>query len=257
MAEEDRSKTAFCTTEGLFEFKVMPFGLCNAPATFQRLMDFVLAGLNWAHCLVYLNDVIVLGRSFSEHLQNLQMVFARLREAGLMLKPAKCTLFRDEVHFLGHLVFREGVRADPANVERVATWPTPTTKREVQQFLGFASYYRRFIKDFVGIAKPLHRLTEEVDTFRWTDECEHAFEKLRHLLTTTPLLAYPDFDRPFILDTDASAVGIGAVLSQINTGQERVVAYGSRMLRKAKRQYVSPGESSWQSSHSSGNSSPI
>ena len=238
VAEEDRNKTAFCTTEGLFEFKVMPFGLCNAPATFQRLMDFVLAGLNWAHCLVYLDDVIVLGRSFSEHLLNLQMVFARLREAGLMLKPAKCTLFREEVQFLGHLVSREGVRADPANVERVATWPTPTTKREVQQFLGFASYYRRFIKDFAGIAKPLHRLTEEGDTFRWTDECERAFEKLRHLLTTTPLLAYPDFDRPFILDTDASAVGIGAVLSQIdNTGQERVVAYGSRVLSKAERQY--------------------
>ena len=108
----------------------------------------------------------------------------------------------------------------------------------MQQFLRFASYYRHFIKDFAGIAKQLHRLTEEGDTFRWTDECERAFEKLRHLLTTTPLLAYPDFDRPFILDTDASAVGIGAVLSQIdNTGQERVAAYGSRVLSKAERQY--------------------
>ena len=210
-------------------------GPCNAPATLQHLMDFVLAGLNWAHCLVYLDDVIVLGRSFSEHLQNLQMVFARLWEAGLMLKLDKCTLFREEVQFLGHLVSREGVRADPANVERVATWPTPTTKREVQQFLGFASYYCRFIKDFAGIAKLLHLLTEEGDTFRWTDKCERAFEKLRHLLTTTPLLGYPDFDHPFILDTDANAVGIGAVLSQIdNTGQERVVAYGSRVLSKAE-----------------------
>ena len=166
------------------------------------------------------------------------MVFARLREAGLMLKPAKCTLFREEVQFLGHLVSREGVRADPANVERVTTWPTPTTKREVQQFLSFASYYRRFIKDFAGIAKPLHCLTEEGDTFLWTDECERAFKKLCHLLTTTPLLAYLDFDRPFILDTDGSADSIGAVLSQIdNTGQERVVAYGSWVLSKAERQY--------------------
>ena len=130
-----------------------------------------------------------------------------------MLKPAKCTLFWEEVQFLGHLVSREGVRADPANVKRVATWPTPTTKREVHQFLGFASYYRHFIKDFAGIAKPLHRLTEEGGTFLWTDECERAFEKLRHLLTTTPLLAYPDFNRPFILNTDASAVGIGAILT--------------------------------------------
>ena len=128
-------------------------------------MDFVLTGLNWAQCFVYLNDVIVLGRSFSKHLQNLQVVFAWLREAGLMLKPAKCTLFREEVQYLGHLVSREGVWADPTNVERVATWPTPTTKREVQQFLGFASYYCCFIKDFAGIAKPLHRLTEEEGTF--------------------------------------------------------------------------------------------
>ena len=238
VAEADRDKTAFCTTEGLFEFKVMPFGLCNAPATFQRLMDFILAGLNWAHCLVYLDDVIVLGRSFSEHLRNLQMVFARLRDAGLKLKPAKCTLFQEEVQFLGHLVSREGVRADPANVERVATWPTPATKTEVQQFLGFASYYRRFIQDFAEIAKPLHRLTEEGATFLWTDECERTFEQLRRLLTTTPLLAYPDFKRPFILDTDASGVGIGAVLSQLDeAGRERVVAYGSRVLSKAERQY--------------------
>ena len=109
VAEADRDKTAFCTTEGLFEFKVMPFGLCNAPATFQRLMDFILAGLNWAHCLVYLDHVIVLGQSFLEHLENLQMVFARLQEAGLKLKPAKRTLFQEEVQLLGHLVSREGV----------------------------------------------------------------------------------------------------------------------------------------------------
>ena len=238
VAEADRDKTVFCTTEGLFEFKVMPFELCNAPATFQRLMDFILAGLKWAHCLVYLDDVIVLGRSYTEHLENLQMVFARLREAGLKLKPAKCTLFHEEVQLLGHLVSREGVRTDPANVERVATWLTPTTKTEVQQFLGFASYYCRFIQDFAGIAKPLHRLTEEGATFLWTDECEHTFEKLRRLLTTTPLLAYPDFSRPIILDTNASGVRIGAVLSQLDeAGQERVVAYGSRVLSKAERQY--------------------
>ena len=119
------------------------------------------------------------------------MVIAQLPESGLMLKPAKCTLFHEEVQFLGHLVSREGVWADPANVERVATWPTPTSKREVQQFLGFACYYCRFIQDFAEIAKPLHHLTEEGCTFLWTDECERGFEKLRHLLTTTSLLAYP------------------------------------------------------------------
>ena len=145
VAKEDQSKTVFCTTEGLFKFKVMPFGLCNAPATFQCLIDLVLAGLHWDHCLFYLDDVIVLGRSFPEHLQSLQLVFARLREAGLKLKPAKCALFREEVQFLGQLVSREGIQADPSNVERVSKWPTPTTTGKVRQFLRFASYYRRFV----------------------------------------------------------------------------------------------------------------
>ena len=216
----------------------MPFGLCNAPATFQRLMDLVLSGLNWAHCLIYLDDVIVLGRSFLEHRQNLQMVFACLSEAGLKLKLAKCALFRAEVQFLGHLVSREGIQADPSNVERVSKWPTPTTTRDVQQFLGFASYYRRFVQDFATIAKPLHHLTEDGAPFLWTEECQSAFEKLRHLLTTTPMLAYPDFNWPFILDTDTSGVGIGAILSQVDgEGRERLIACGSRVLSKAERQY--------------------
>ena len=132
VAERDQPKTAFCTTEGLFEFKVMPFGLCNAPATFQRLMDLVLAGLQWSHCLVYLDDVIVLGKTFTEHLENLRTVFARLREAGLKLKPTKCAFLQPRVQYLGHIVSRDGVIPDPAKVEKVAKWPTPTTTKEVQ-----------------------------------------------------------------------------------------------------------------------------
>ena len=157
--EGDRPKTAFCTTEGLFQFKVMPFGLCNARATFQLLMDLVLAGLQWSHCLVYLDDVIVLGQTFDEHLRNLESIFRRLREAGLRLKPSKCSLFQREVLYLGHVISREGIAADPTKIEKVATWIAPHSKREVRKFLGFASYYRRFIKDFAQIAKPLHRLT--------------------------------------------------------------------------------------------------
>ena len=238
MAESDRQKTAFCTTEGLFEFKVMPFGLCNAPATFQRLMDLVLAGLQWSHCLVYLDDVIVLGRTFEDHLHNLQAVFHRIRDAGLKLKPPKCAFFQPTVQYLGHIISEEGVAADPAKIEKVVSWPAPTSTREVQQFLGFASYYRRFIRDFARVAKPLHRLTERTRSFFWAADCQSAFEELRHSLSTAPVLAHPDFSRSFILDTDASNTGIGAVLSQIDdSGKERVVAYGSRVLSKPERRY--------------------
>ena len=160
IAEEDRCKTAFCTTEGFYEFKVMPFGLCNAPATFQRLMDLVLAGLQWSQCLVYLDDIIIIGKTFEEHLQNLNAVFKRIQEAGLRLKPAKCTFFQEKVNYLGHIISREGVTPDAAKIEKVASWPIPHSAHSVQQFLGFANYYRRFIRDFSTIAKPLHRLTE-------------------------------------------------------------------------------------------------
>ena len=236
--EPDRPKTAFCTTEGLFQFRVMPFGLCNAPATFQRLMSLVLAGLQWSHCLVYLDDIIVLGRSFDEHLINLTMMFDRLHKAGLKLKPSKCNFLQSQVQYLGHTVSRDGVTPDPSKIEKVSTWPTPASTREVQRFLGFASYYRRFIKNFAQRAKPLHRLTERGATFRWSDECQSAFEALRQLLTSAPVLAYPNFSRQFILDTDASDVGIGAVLSQMDDeGCEHVVAYGSCLLTKAEHQY--------------------
>ena len=238
MAKEDRAKTAFCTTEGLFEFTVMPFGLCNAPATFQRLMDLVLAGLQWSQCLVYLDDVIILGKTFKDHLANLQAVFERLRQAGLKLQPKKCEFLRRKVRYLGHIVSKEGVAADAEKVKKVSSWPAPTTTRDVQQFLGFAGYYRRFVQNFAQIARPLHRLTERATPFKWTQECQDAFEKLRHCLTSAPVLAYPDYSQPFILDTDASNTGIGAVLSQLDEdGKERVIAYASRLLSKPERRY--------------------
>ena len=238
VSPEDREKTAFTTPSGLFEFKVMPFGLCNAPATFQRLMDMVLAGMQWKSCLVYLDDVIIVGKTFQDHLQNLREVFQRLREAGLKLKPTKCDFCALQVEFLGHIVSAEGVQTDPSKTEKVAQWPTPTSRREVQQFLGLANYYRRFVKDFAAIAKPLHRLTEKTVKFKWTNECQTAFEEIRRRLVTAPILAFPDYERAFILDTDASDIGIGAVLSQVQEdGSERVIAYASRVLTRPERRY--------------------
>ena len=238
LEEGDKEKTAFCTQEGLFEFNVLPFGLCNGPATFQRLMDLVLTGLQWSSCLVYLDDVVVVGRSFEEHLRNLQNVFERLRGAGLRLKPKKCAFLQEEVLYLGHLVSREGISTDPSKIDKVVNWPEPVSTKEVQQFLGFANYYRRFIQDFSQIAKPLHRLTERNCPFKWTAECQQSFDELKAKLTTAPVLAYPDYGKPFILDTDASDFGIGAVLSQKDDeGRERVVAFASRSLTKAERRY--------------------
>ena len=234
VAESDRAKTAFITQEGLFEFKVMPFGLCNAPASFQRLINLVLAGVQWSECLVYLDGIIVLGKSNEEHLQNLVIV---LRKLNLRLKLPKCAFCKKEVTYLGHRVSREGVSTDPAKVEKVANWPSPTSTQEVQQFLGLSSYYCKFIQNFAFIAQPLQRLTKRGRTFAWTVECANSFAVLKQQLTSAPILAFPDCSKPFILDTDASQDDIGAVLSQIHEGAERAVAYASRSMTKAEQKY--------------------
>ena len=142
VAEEHREKTAFCMQEGLFEFNVMPFGLCNAPATFQHLMNSILAGLQWTTCLVYIDDIIIVGRTFDEHLNNLQRVFERLKQAGLKVQPHKCQFLQRQVTFLGHVISPNGIPPDPAKTSKVEQWPTPMSKTEVQQFLGLANYYR-------------------------------------------------------------------------------------------------------------------
>ena len=237
MDPNDREKSAFVTHQGLYEFNVMPFGLCNAPSTFQRLMEYVLAGLQWSTCLIYLDDIIIYGRHFEEHLTRLREVFVRLRDAGLKLKPRKCYFLRREVEYLGHVISENGVSTDPAKVERIIKWPAPKNVRELRSFLGLASYYRRFIKNFATIAAPLHRLTEKNKPFYWNESCQEAFLDLKRQLTNPPILAYPRFEEKFILDTDASDAGIGSVLSQFQDGNERVIGYGSRTLTKPERRY--------------------
>ena len=233
-----REKTAFVTKHGFYEFNVLPYGLCNAPSTFQRLMELVLADLQWMTCLVYLDDIIVFGRTFEEHISRLGEVLGRLKSAELKVKPAKCTLFSKRVNYLGHVISAEGVGTDPAKAETVRSWPTPTTVGELRSFLGLASYYRRFIAGFGSIAQPLHRLTEKKTQFQWSNACQEAFDILKQRLITAPILAYPDPTKKFILDTDASDQGIGSVLSQMHGDQERVVAYASRSLSRAERNYA-------------------
>ena len=208
LEEKDKAKTAFITRKGLYNFRVLPFGLCNAPATFERLMETVLAGLQWDICLIYIDDIIMYGKTFKESLKNIETVFERLRIAGLKLKAPKCKLFSKSVSFLGHIISDSGIETDPEKISAVKEWPISVNVTEVRSFLGLCSYYRRFIPKFADIAKPLHRLTEKGQKFVWNSECEQAFGTLKKYLTEAPILAYPDFSKPFILDTDASDTSI-------------------------------------------------
>ena len=218
----------------------MPFGLCNAPATFQRVMQRILTGLEWQSCFVYLDDVLVASKTFHEHLQHLREAFVRLRDAQLCLKPKKCGFLRPEVLFLGHVISAKGVQPDPAKTDKVRSYPHPVDATGVRRFLGLASYYRRFVPGFAAIAAPLHALTKKNIVFQWTTECEEAFRKLKELLISAPVLAYPRFgpDRSFVLETDASTIGLGAVLSQIqDDGIVHPVAYASRSVDKHEKNY--------------------
>ena len=241
MSPESIEKTAFATHSGLYEFAVMPFGLCNAPATFQQLMETVLAGLARDACMVYLDDILgvtVLGATLEEHLQNLSEVFDRLRKAGLWLKPTKCHFARKEIAYLGFIVTDKGVAVDPQKIEAVRSYPTPTDLKHLRSFLGLASYYRRFIANFAKIAHPLHALTRKDTPFLWDSTCQQAFENLKQCLIAAPVLAFPNFDSPFLMETDASGIGLGAVLAQKQEdGSVRPLAYASRSLQKHERNY--------------------
>jgi len=204
------------------------------------LMDFVLTGLHWSHCLVYLDDVIIFGKTFDEHQERLRIVLNRLCEAGLTLKPAKCQWARTEVKYLGHLISGEGIKPDPGKISAVKNFPIPTNRTEVRAFLGLASYYRRFIRDFATIAKPLTELTKTKGNlhFSWTQEADIAFDKLKNLLIQAPILGCPDYKSPFIVQTDASNHGIGVVLAQNQKEKEVVVAYASRQLKPSGMKYA-------------------
>ena len=234
---EDKEKTAFSTPYGLFHFNVMPFGLANAPATFERLMEKVLAGLHWEICLIYIDDIIIFSRTFDEHVDRLREVFTRLREANLKLSPKKTHLFHQNVECLGFVVSKDGIATDPRKIDAITKWPTPRNVRQVRSFLGLCSYYRKFVKGFADIARPLHRLTEKGHQFEWTLDCDESFNLLKQALKSPPILGYPEGDGSFILDADASGEAIGAVLSQIQQGEERVIAYYSCVLEKRERQY--------------------
>ena len=232
----DIHKTAFCPGPGmgLYQFKQMPFGLTGAPGSFQRLMDKVMRGLPFV--TTYIDDVLVHSKNMKDHKSHLQQVFHRLSEAGLTLRGRKCTIAVSQVNYLGHQFTKSGLIPDNSKVQAVNNWPAPTDASSLRKFLGLASYYRRYIAQFSTIAAPLTNLTHKGVTYEWTASCDTAFKQLKCALSNAPVLAYPDVSinaNPFVLQTDASAYGLGAVLEQNN----HVIAYASRTLSKSEQNY--------------------
>jgi len=237
VSDEDVDKTCFVTRKGVYGFKVLPFGLCNAPSTFQRLVDLAFAGLTWEICLAYLDDLIVFSQTFDEHLERLQMVFDRLREANLKLKPNKCSLFQERVKFLGSIISADGIEPDPEKVQAVAKWPRPQNLTEVRSFVALASYYRRHIQSFAGIARPLHELTKKHARFIWGQPQEDAFLSLKRSLTNAPVLAMPVDGGGYVLDTDANQFSMGCVLQQMQNGLLKVIGYACKTFSDAELKY--------------------
>ncbi|XP_040278175.1 uncharacterized protein LOC120993770, partial [Bufo bufo] len=240
LAEDAIPKSAFITPFGLYQFRVMPFGMKNAPATFQRMVDQLLRGLQ-SFAGAYLDDIAIHSDTWEAHLEHVGVVLDRIRGAGLTLKPDKCHLGMGEVQYLGHRVGCGKQRPEPAKIEAVANWPTPHTKTQVMAFLGTAGYYRRFVPDYSALAKPLTDLTKKKlpRQVLWSPECEVAFQALKTALVNAPVLVTPDPNKRFIVHTDASMFGLGAVLSQIGEdGGEHPVAYLSRKLLPREVSYA-------------------
>ncbi|KAK2904105.1 hypothetical protein Q8A73_010762 [Channa argus] len=260
MAEEDKEKTAFICPLGFFQFERMPQGITGAPATFQRLMEKTVGDMNLLQVLVYLDDLIVFGKTLEEHEERLFKVLDRLEEAGMKISLDKCQFCQSKVKYLGHVVSADGVSPDPAKIEAVTNWPQPIDLRTLKSFLGFCGYYRRFIANYASIVKPLTELTKgyaptqknrkhnndptksylrvsEPFGDRWDQSCTDAFHQIIYCLTHAPVLTFADPHRPYILHVDASLKGIGAVLYQEYPEGLRPVAFASRKLSQSEKRY--------------------
>uniref|UniRef100_A0A4W5N0X4 ribonuclease H n=1 Tax=Hucho hucho TaxID=62062 RepID=A0A4W5N0X4_9TELE len=235
----DEWKTAFNTPRGHFEYLVMPFGLSNSPAVFQALINDVLRDIVDQFIYVYLDDILIFSSSLQQHVQHVRRVLQRLLENGLFVKAEKCEFHAQSVPFLGHIVSSEGMHMDPEKVKAVVDWPSPDSRKALQRFLGFANFYRRFIRNFGQLAAPLTALTSLSTTFRWSGAAEAAFSDLKGRFASAPILVAPDPSRQFVVEVDASEVGVGAVLSQRSVSDDKMhpCAFFSHRLSPAERNY--------------------
>lgn len=237
MHPDSIEKTAFSVENGHYEFLRMPFGLKNAPATFQRLMDNVLKDLQGKICLVYMDDIIVFSTSLQEHISNLKSVFQKLKESHLKIQLDKCEFLCKTVEFLGHIITPEGVKPNPKKIAAIQKFPVPKTSRDIKSFLGLIGYYRKFIKNFAHLTKPLTNCLKKNKKVEHTTQFLQSFESCKTLLMNDPVLIHPDFTKPFILTTDASNVAISGILSQGPIGNDLPIAYASRTLNPAETNY--------------------
>lgn len=235
--EKDIEKTAFSVENGHYEFVRMPFGLKNAPSTFQRVMDNILREHIGVRCLVYMDDIIVFSTSLQEHTENLAKIFKTLRNYNMKIQLDKSEFLKKEVSFLGHVVTPEGIKPNPDKIDAIKNWSLPKNEKELRAFLGVLGYYRKFIRDFAKIAKPLTQQLRKNEKLQHTKEFIAAFEKCKNILLSSNILIYPDYEKQFILTTDASKYAVGAVLSQGPIGSDRPIAFASRTLTVSEENY--------------------
>lgn len=234
---EDIEKTAFRTPYGHFEFVVLPFGLCNAPATFQTFMNTFFREEMDEFVLVYLDDIMIFSKTLGQHIKHVKHVLQKMQSKGLKLNKAKCSFFKSKVEWLGYVISEEGIEVDQSKIQAILDWPVPKNQIDILSYLGFTGWYRKFIERYSHVAAPMTELLKKGVDFEWTDAQQAAFEKLKELLTSTPILVLPSPDYPFVMYTDASKFAMGGVLMQDQGQGLRPVAFSSKKLNSAERNY--------------------
>ena len=237
MHDDDMEKTAFKCEEGLFQFTVLPFGVVNGPASFQRLMEIVLHGLIGKICYVYLDDIVCYSSTPQQHLADLRQILQRLQRSCLTVNIQKCVFGCSSMKYLGHIVGNNGLRTDPEKVQGIFDYPIPTNVKQLERFLGMVTWYGKFIPHLASIAAPLNQLRHKTAKWEWTDECTASFSQMKSILASEPVLVYPDLSRSFVIHTDASNTGLGAVLLQEIDGELHTIAYASRSLDVCEQNY--------------------